>query len=114
MSAASKIPALFKPIKVGTVSLQHRVAMAPLTRYRANSEHVPGDLMVEYFSQRASAPGTLLLTDATPIAAKAGGYENVPGIYTDAQIKGWKKVHPEFIWKTRNFVTLITFLMLLM
>lgn len=92
MSAASKLPALFTPIKVGTASLQQRVAMAPLTRYRANSEHVPTDLMVEYYSQRGSTPGTLLLTDATPIAAKAGGYEFIPGIYTDAQIAGWKKV----------------------
>lgn len=66
--------------------------MAPLTRYRADCEHVPTDLMVEYFSQRGSTPGTLLLTDATPIAAKAGGYEFIPGIYTDAQIAGWKKV----------------------
>lgn len=48
--------------------------------------------MVEYYSQRASTPGTLLITEATHISVKAGVYAHAPGIYTDAQIKGWKKV----------------------
>lgn len=47
--------------------------MAPLTRHRATAEHVPGPLAVEYYSQRASMPGTLLITEATTIAARAGG-----------------------------------------
>lgn len=92
MSAESKPPVLFTPIKVGTSLLKHRVAFAPCTRFRADIDHVPTDLMVEYYSQRASTPGTLLITEATPILAKAGGYDHAPGIYTDAQIKGWKKV----------------------
>lgn len=74
------------------MQLQHRVAMAPLTRYRADDAHVPTDMMLEYYSQRASTPGTFLLTEATFIARKAGGHGNVPGIWNDEQAKGWKKV----------------------
>ncbi|TDL18661.1 NADH:flavin oxidoreductase/NADH oxidase [Rickenella mellea] len=83
---------LFEPIRVGDMTLQHRVALAPLTRSRANSAHAHGDLAVEYYSQRASAPGTLLITEATFIAGKAGLYANTPGVYTDDQIAGWKRV----------------------
>lgn len=90
MSPLSK--KLFQPIQVGDITLSHRVALAPLTRYRANKDHVHGDLAVQYYTQRASVPGTLLITEATFIAAKAGGYNNVPGIYTDEQIAAWKKV----------------------
>lgn len=83
---------LFQPIKVGDITLSHRIAMAPLTRLRADKDHVPLDLVREHFEQRGSVPGTLLITDATYIAQKAGGYENAPGIYNDAQIAAWKKV----------------------
>jgi NADPH2 dehydrogenase len=85
-------PKLFQPIKVGAVSLQHRVVLNPLTRYRANKQHVHGQLAETYYAQRASVPGTLLITEATFIAAKAGGYDYVPGIYNDAQIAAWKRV----------------------
>lgn len=83
---------LFKPIRVGNVELKHRVVLAPLTRYRATKAHVPTDLMVDYYSQRATSPGGLLITEATFIAARAGGYEQVPGIWSDEQVEGWKKV----------------------
>jgi len=53
---------------------------------------VPGPLVAEYYAQRASTPGTLLITEATFIAARAGGYSNVPGIWNEEQITGWKKV----------------------
>ena len=66
--------------------------MAPLTRFRADDNHVPSPLAVEYYSQRASAAGTLIVSEATFIAGKAGGYGNVPGIWSDEQIAGWKKV----------------------
>lgn len=72
---------LFEPIQVGDLSLLHRVVLAPLTRFRGTDAHVPGPTMPEYYAQRASVPGTLLVTEATFIAAKAGGYANVPGIY---------------------------------
>ena len=66
--------------------------MAPLTRERADDNHVPTSLMVEYYAQRASTPGTLIISEGTFIAAQAGGYTNVPGIYTEEQIAGWKRV----------------------
>jgi len=85
-------PALFKPLKVGRMALQHRVVLAPLTRSRVHASHVPGPQQASYYSQRGSARGTLLITEATLISHDAGGYVCVPGIYTDAQIEGWKKV----------------------
>jgi NADPH2 dehydrogenase len=83
---------LFQPIKVGSLELNHRIVMAPLTRFRADKEHVHGSLAVEYYAQRASTPGTLLITEATYIASQAGGMDNVPGVWSDAQIEAWKKV----------------------
>lgn len=83
---------LFASVQVGEMQLQHRIVMAPLTRFRADDAHVPTDMMVEYYSQRASTPGTLLITEATFIARKAGGFGNVPGIWSEEQAAGWKKV----------------------
>lgn len=84
---------LFKPLQVGQMNLSNRLAMAPLTRFRADDEHVHQDIAVEYYAQRAAAvPGTFLISEATPISARAGNYPNVPGIYTSEQIKAWKKV----------------------
>ncbi|KII86958.1 hypothetical protein PLICRDRAFT_114056 [Plicaturopsis crispa FD-325 SS-3] len=84
---------LFQPIQVGDITLGHRVVLAPLTRFRANDAHVhAGDLPREYYEQRASTPGTLLISEATFIAPQAGGYPNVPGIWNDDQIAGWKKI----------------------
>ena len=85
---------LFQPIRVGAVNPQHRVVMAPLTRYRGNTKHTPTDLLVEHYAARASIPGTLIISEATFIAHKASGDAfNVPGIWSDEQIAAWKKVH---------------------
>jgi len=89
---SSSVSALFQPLRVGTLDLQHRVVMAPLTRFRANKEHVHGDLAKTYYAQRSSVPGTLLITEATFIAPQAAGYANVPGIWNAAQITAWKAV----------------------
>ncbi|KAL5532353.1 hypothetical protein ACEPAF_5923 [Sanghuangporus sanghuang] len=83
---------LFRPIRVGNINLVHRIVMSPMTRFRADDAHVPTDIIVEYYAQRASVPGTLLITEATFIAARAGGYDSVPGIWNDEQVAGWKKV----------------------
>jgi N-ethylmaleimide reductase len=81
---------LFSPTKLGTITLKNRMVMAPLTRNRAGESGVPQDLNVTYYAQRASAG--LIVTEATPISAMAHGYPALPGIYTDAQVAGWKKV----------------------
>lgn len=83
---------LFLPTKVGDVTVAHRVVMAPLTRFRASDEHVHIGLGVEYYAQRASTPGTLIISEATFISPQAGGYPNVPGIWNDAQIAAWRKI----------------------
>lgn len=82
---------LFSPVKLGSIALKNRMVMAPLTRSRAPKESgVPQDLNVTYYAQRATAG--LIITEATPISAMAHGYILLPGIYTDAQVAGWKKV----------------------
>ncbi|CAN6656511.1 NADPH dehydrogenase 2 [Trichomonascus vanleenenianus] len=83
---------LYKPIKVGTVELENRIVLAPLTRFRAESDHTPNSLLTEYYRQRAANKGSLLITEATFITERAGGYENVPGIWNEKQIKAWKEV----------------------
>ncbi len=89
MSAVSN---LFHPIQVGKTKLKHRVVLAPLTRIQADNAHVPTDLQVEYYAQRASVPGTLLITEATFISANGAGMNLVPGVWSDAQVEGWRKV----------------------
>lgn len=88
-AAASK---LFQPIRVGTVQLAHRVVLAPMTRNRNTEDHVPTNLGLEYYTQRAATPGTLLITEATIVADKASGQKFIPGIWNDKQIQEWKKV----------------------
>jgi len=84
---------LFKPLKVGNATLNNRIVMAPLTRFRASDDtHVPLPFVAEYYAQRASVPGTLLITEATFISPSAGGYANAPGIYSQEQIDAWKSV----------------------
>lgn len=81
---------LFSPVTLGSIALKNRIIMAPLTRNRAGEGGVPHALNVEYYAQRATAG--LIVTEATPISAMAHGYPALPGIYTDAQIAGWKLV----------------------
>ncbi|KAJ4258515.1 Chanoclavine-I aldehyde reductase fgaOx3 [Fusarium falciforme] len=83
---------LFTPLKVGAMSLSHRIAMAPMTRLRASDSHVPLPSVKEYYKQRASAPGSLVVTEATVISPRHGGYANVPGIYNQSQIDAWREV----------------------
>lgn len=78
------------PIQFGDLKLKNRVVMAPLTRSRATADRVPTALMAEYYAQRASAG--LIIAEATVISEAANGYENTPGLFTDAQVEGWKDV----------------------
>ncbi|EXJ78577.1 hypothetical protein A1O1_08978 [Capronia coronata CBS 617.96] len=83
---------LFTPIQVGQCQLQHRVAMAPMTRRRAQDGFIPTDLLVDFYAQRASTPGTLLITEACAVCVRAAVWPNTPGIYTHEQIEKWKPV----------------------
>lgn len=80
------------PIRIGRLDLNHRIVMAPMTRYRADDQHVPLDIVREYYAQRASVPGTLLISEGTFISEQAGGNDHVPGIWSDAQIAQWKTI----------------------
>ncbi|KAJ7364122.1 NADH:flavin oxidoreductase/NADH oxidase [Mycena albidolilacea] len=85
-------PALFQPIKVGDIELKHRVVLAPSTRLGATKDGTPTPQMIEYYAQRAHAPGTLLIAEPAFIAQKAGGFIHVPGIYSPEQIAAWKQI----------------------
>jgi N-ethylmaleimide reductase len=85
-------PSLFSPLKVGPYQLKHRLAMAPLTRMRAEKPSLaPRPLNVEYYAQRAT-PGGLVIAEASPVMVTGFGSPGVPGIYTEQQIEGWRKV----------------------
>ena len=82
---------LFSPAHLGAISLKNRMVMAPLTRSRAPKESgIPQAMNATYYRQRATAG--LIVTEATPISAMGHGYPFLPGIYTDEQVAGWKKV----------------------
>ena len=81
---------LFSPYALGGLKLPNRVVMAPLTRNRAGAGLVPSDLAAEYYAQRASSG--LIIAEATQVSRQAQGYQDTPGLYTPAQITGWRKV----------------------
>jgi 2,4-dienoyl-CoA reductase-like NADH-dependent reductase (Old Yellow Enzyme family) len=81
---------LHEPLRVGALTLPNRIIMAPLTRCRAGAGRVPNDMMVEYYRQRASAG--LILSEATAVDPMGVGYPDTPGIWTEEQVEGWKKV----------------------
>ena len=84
------MPKLQDPLRVGALTLPNRIIMAPLTRCRAGAGRVPTDLMVEYYVQRASAG--LILTEATAVDPMGVGYPDTPGIWSEEQVVGWKKI----------------------
>jgi N-ethylmaleimide reductase len=79
---------LFSPLTLGALTLPNRIMMAPLTRCRADADHVPGPLMAEHYSQRASAG--LIIAEATMAIEGNSSFWMEPGIYSDAQVAGWK------------------------
>lgn len=81
---------LFQPITVGALQLKNRVVMAPLTRNRAMTDDAPDDLTVEYYRQRAGAG--LIITEGSQISPEGKGYAWTPGIHSEAQVAGWKRV----------------------
>ncbi|MFI6941130.1 alkene reductase [Streptomyces sp. NPDC050418] len=81
---------LLAPARIGTFDLPNRLVMAPLTRNRANADGVPSDLMVRHYADRASAG--LIIAEGTTPNAVGQTYPNIPGIHTDAQEAGWRRV----------------------
>ena len=82
---------LLTPVQLGALSLKNRVVMAPLTRCRAdNLEAAPTDLMARYYTQRADAG--LIISEGTIVSPRARGYPYTPGIWSEAQVAGWRRV----------------------
>ena len=80
----------FDEVTIGPLILKNRIVMAPLTRQRSGSERIPNELMREYYSQRANAG--LILTEATAVDPMGVGYADTPGIWSNEQVEGWKKI----------------------
>ncbi len=83
------LPDLFTPLSAGAFHLPNRIVMAPLTRCRASAGRVPNALMAQYYRQRASAG--LILSEATSVDPMGVGYPDTPGIWSDAQVTGWRQ-----------------------
>lgn len=86
-------PALFQPGRIGDINVANRIFMAPLTRCRADEAagDIPGSAMnVEYYRQRSGAG--LIISEGTQVAPAGKGYRATPGIYSDEQVEGWKKI----------------------
>ena len=84
------MPTLFDPIQLGAIAAPNRILMAPLTRGRNTHDHVPTELMVDYYRQRASAG--LIISEATGISLQGLGWPYGPGIWNPAQVEGWRRV----------------------
>ncbi|MDX7951827.1 alkene reductase [Lichenihabitans sp. Uapishka_5] len=84
------MPSLFDPIRLGAIDAPNRMLMAPLTRARATSDHVPTPLMAEYYRQRASAG--LIISEATGVSLQGLGWPYTPGIWNDEQVEAWRPV----------------------
>jgi 2,4-dienoyl-CoA reductase-like NADH-dependent reductase (Old Yellow Enzyme family) len=81
---------IFEPLTAGNLRLSNRIVMAPLTRARAGARRIPNELMARYYAQRAGAG--LILSEAVAVTPKGVGYENTPGLWSQAQVDGWKVV----------------------
>jgi 2,4-dienoyl-CoA reductase-like NADH-dependent reductase (Old Yellow Enzyme family) len=85
------MPSLFDPLTLGGLRLPNRIVMAPLTRSHADHDgRVPNALMAEYYVQRASAG--MILSEATSVTPMGVGYPDTPGIWSDEQIAGWRRI----------------------
>ncbi|CAI6013776.1 unnamed protein product [Clonostachys chloroleuca] len=92
---AGKVPAdskLLQPIKIGNTQLQHRIALAPLTRYRNDENHIVNSFAQRYYGERAATPGTLITSEATGVSLQDAGRPHGPAIATDEQQAAWKEV----------------------
>jgi N-ethylmaleimide reductase len=86
----SNTSSLFTPFALSALQLPHRIVMAPMTRNRAGAGNVPTPLVAEHYAQRASA--ALIISEATQISPEGVGYPGTPGIHSDEQVEGWRRV----------------------
>jgi 2,4-dienoyl-CoA reductase-like NADH-dependent reductase (Old Yellow Enzyme family) len=84
------MPTLFDPIRVGDLDLPNRIFMSAMTRLRATTDNIPTSLMVEYYTQRASAG--LIISEGTAVSPMGIGNAQVPSVWSQQQIEAWKPV----------------------
>lgn len=84
------MPSLFDPITLGAIEAPNRILMAPLTRGRSTKEHVPTEIMRDYYVQRANAG--LIITEGTGISREGKGWPFAPGLWTPEQVEAWKPI----------------------
>ena len=84
------MPSLFDSITVGDIATSNRIFMAPLTRGRATIDHVPTEIMIDYYRQRAGAG--LIITEGTGVSRRGLGWPKAPGLWTPAMVEAWKPV----------------------
>lgn len=89
-AARTEVEPLFRPATLGPLALPHRLVMAPMTRNRADEGNVPSELALEYYRQRASA--AFIVTEASQVSPEGVGYPRTPGIHSDEQVEGWRRV----------------------
>jgi len=90
MSIMAGNPNLFSQYRIGDLTLPNRIVMAPMTRDRAGDAEVPVSMTVTYYVQRASAG--MIITEGSQVSPQGVGYVHTPGIYSAAQVAGWKEV----------------------
>lgn len=83
---------IFDKIKVGQNEFSHRVTMVPTTRYRALDDYSPSDLMLQFYNDRTKTPGSFVITEAVLASPAFGVDPNIPGIWADSHVQGWKKI----------------------
>jgi len=84
------VTSLFDPARFGELRLANRIAMAPLTRCRADPGQVPSPLTIDYYRQRASAG--LIISEGVSVSQQGQGYVDTPGLYDAAQVAAWKRI----------------------
>src|ERR1700728_5334010 len=85
------MPTLLDPLKIGDLEIPNRIVLAPLTRNRSTGPgRVPNAMMREYYAQRASAG--LIISEATSVTPQGVGYPHTPGVWSDEQVQGWRKI----------------------
>lgn len=81
---------LLSPFNLGSIGLTNRMVMAPMTRNRADQLGMPSSLMATYYAQRADAG--LIISESVPVSSRGIGYPFTPGLFTEAQVLGWRAV----------------------
>lgn len=92
MTTSTSTSNLFKPFKFGHVELKHRIIMSSLTRLRADANHAATPMMKEYYLQRASVPGTLIIAESSAVSPEHGGMPHSSAIFSEDQVAAWKDI----------------------